>query len=1321
MKGTYKLWVYLLIILMSASFFACGAKANETYDVWLQRYEEKPIEIKNGVYTDYEWTSSDESIVTVENGKLIAQKTSKDGAVVVGKGKHGTITINVKRINDTVGKPYIQLQDSVAYVGFKVKLNPVILYNNVEVDVSGHNLVYNLNIDDTSIVEADGIEVKGLAEGKTNIAIETQYKGLTIKGTASLTVKPATYINVSKKSYSLVNTENEKVNSVQVEAEVCIDGQIVSSYDMNLEVVEGDQSIVLIEGRTITAQKEGSVTLRASLKQNAEISDNFVVKVNPPYEAETFEIADTTMGVVYESYSGNIGGRTEGVTRYVSGTHLLTPEGWSDIWPHRIVNTKIGGNLVDAYRKGYRFFSYDIYLSEPSRLLVGFTSGGITYDVPYDTYFYSSWVKILNEEGEVVNRVVEDRWLTVTYDLYAFILEYPSATLSFFYTAHNEGMEVFFSNICYRYDDSFITSESLNYQQEAGYVLAPNNEFHSYANSDNSIYEISKTPIDGVDGAYKLTGLSNNYAQNTMVAISSLGTTRGDALTRLSERGKFLVFDIYIEKATGIYFSILSKEVEFSATVGVTDFSKCDWISVIGDNKLQYALKQGQWQTISIDYESLILNSDMFSNNPIAIEFALMNQGDIAYINNVRYYEKGDFLPSEYNGIPPSGMKVLDDQKATLEDVLTGEFYGKVLYTDLGADQGSGLIFQEVQNGTQAGTFFAQGKKYIIFDFYLNNSVKSIEFVSSVERAGYSITNNSIVNVNESFVADGSLNVYDQEGKAVSVIQSGKWYKLGFYVEYMSSPEDVNVIFYVNPMSGGSASAYVGNLNLSEHPPYGNEAQSDFVNGWVNTSGDETSIIPVKSGEFAGAERYINWTQSDYSGVSFNAIKNGQFFANGYRYMNFDFYLTDDVSGITFFSWITSPTVKDTAFNQTIAINSNFAHNNRIFFFDENGESAHSLKANKWYTITVDMNYPSSPDWSFIYLRTTGYNGSTAYLKNFMGSNEMPYEWEEFQPITANALGFVGGTNTVVSDVTRDDEAVKKVESQDNGKIFFMDVINASGGKGEFFTSGYSFVIFEMYIESSSDFLFNTSTHNIWTNANGFDWRNIKAGESTQGNFLRTYNAEIVQEVLTKGKWYVVAMRVEGFSPEVSILSTGNSVYYMKNLQFANAFPTENLPEREAVGGLKSNSDNLGLEFMEEGAFANTVKVSSTGGDEWTNTFTFDKLYNSDGSQGEFFEGNYTKVCFEIYFDQGSTLSVKGNNAAIWWSSFGHSASENFGGFLAVEDEEGNAVLTLTSVSQHGSSQWYKFELTVGTDTDVSMGVGNGGSAYVRNVSFVRA
>lgn len=1310
-----------LAVTVGAVASACAADPEEHYDVWLQRYEEQEIQISDGAFSDYEWTSSDESAVTAENGKLIAHKTSKDPVTITGKGKKKTIIITVKKVNDTAGKPKILQNDFTAYVGIEKELSPKIMYNGKQADVTSLSLTYSVSAEDSALIKADGLKITGTAVGETTILLQTQYKGLTIKGEASVTVKPATYLEMKKREYNLIFTDNAKINSAVIEAEACVNGELLETPAISYRVIDGDETCFKIENGKAIALKEGSATVRAELTGagNAENAENasaeFVVNVLPPYKTEVFTIADVTQPITYAPYTGAVGGRSpedtlSGITYYYTEKFALSSEGWNDIWPRRILNGEIGGNLIESYRNGYRYFTFDIYLPAASELRLGFTHGGTDYAIPYDKFFYSSWIQILDENGKLFNRVKEQKWLTISIDLYAMILEYPSATLSIYYAPQIAEQNIYFSNICYRYDGTFMADKKLSYESKDGYIQADNAEFHSTSVSETPVYApAEEETIGGVTGSYKFTGRAGGYDKNTLAALSSLGTSRGDSLTRLAERGKYLTFDLYISRANSVRFSILSGEKKFLATVGVSDFSKCDWIDIVRGGKLQYTIESDSWQTVSINYEKACLYASQLANAPVSIELALAGNGDAAYINNVRYYKDGDFLPSAYENFPPSGIEAADEN-AELSNVVSGEYKGSTLYEN---KNGEGkVIFGEVQRGTTPGTFFSEQNKFITLSFCLTDGAKTLEISSLTQISGYTIHNASTVIVGEPYEKDGNLLIFDINGSEVNEIETGKWYILSFYVEYMALPASANVTFAVIGENGGAASAYLKDLSLTKQPVYGEELpEPEFMPGWINASGDESSVVLVrKEGEFKGAYRYFNLAQNDFSGVSFAAVKNGSFFEQSKKFLNFDFYLTSDVSEIALNSWITSPSVKDTSFAQRIKVGSVFSHTDRIYFFNAKGESVNRVRAGQWYTASMELNYPTSPDWRFVLFRTIGANGSAAYLKNCTSTMNLPHEWKDFEPIVADPLGFIAGSATI-TDATKDGVQVKKIEAKDGAGVYFKDVIDKDGNAGDFFASGYEFVTFDMYVESCSAFLFNTSKLNIWTNADGYEWKNNAGNEyGSQGYYLRSYTQDSRREPLKKGAWYTVSMRVYEWSVEASISASGGAAtYYLKNLRFGKSFPQEKLPD--AVEGLVQRSSDLTLAKVVSGDFENSVKITATGGGEWTNIIIFEGLYKVDG-ESEFSKGNYTKVCFEIYFETGSALAFGGKDGNCWWSSFGHAPNPSFSPWMEVKNASGESVTTVTI------GAWYTVEIKGGDETNTYFGIGNGGAAYVRNLHF---
>lgn len=315
-------------------------------------------------------------------------------------------------------------------------------------------------------------------------------------------------------------------------------------------------------------------------------------------------------------------------------------------------------------------------------------------------------------------------------------------------------------------------------------------------------------------------------------------------------------------------------------------------------------------------------------------------------------------------------------------------------------------------------------------------------------------------------------------------------------------------------------------------------------------------------------------------------------------------------------------------------------------------------------------------------------------------------------PITADPLGFVASGATL-SQVEKDGEQVIKVVSESGTSVGFKNVIE-NGVKGKFFDCGYTYVSFDMYVESCGTIQFYTSTLNIWTNPNiGYEWKNNNGNDyGKQGDYLRSYSRYgqgLIRKPLSKGAWYNVSMWVQGWSTQATINADGGetATYYLKNLHFDTTHPEEKAPD--SVGGLVTRASTVALQAVTDGDFANSVKITTNGGGEWSNTFTFAKLYVVNG-ESEYLKGNYTKICFEMYFEANTALVFGGKgNGGFWTNSNGFNGAS--GDFMVRKNMSDEVVSAFTM------NQWYKVELLVEDAFNTYFGIANG-AAYVRNIHF---
>ena len=373
-----------------------------------------------------------------------------------------------------------------------------------------------------------------------------------------------------------------------------------------------------------------------------------------------------------------------------------------------------------------------------------------------------------------------------------------------------------------------------------------------------------------------------------------------------------------------------------------------------------------------------------------------------------------------------------------------------------------------------------------------------------------------------------------------------------------------------------------------------------------------------------------------------------------------------------------------------------------------------------------DVKYVYAESENGEYAEMTDFAVGTYYVKAVVEESET-YEGAEseavsFQvnPFVADPLGFVAGNGTTVTTELKDEENVVKAVLGADSQIYFKDVIAENGEKGKFFLTelGYTHVTFEMYVESASAFLFNTSTQNIWTDGAGYDWSANEAGNETQGDFLRSYQDEL-RKPLNTGAWYTVCMRVENYSSAVSIQADrGAATIYLRNLAFTDGFPAEREKEQPDALGFKAVDASGGAqaEKVTEGDFAGTVKfTASAGGSEWDNAnrITFDGVYDGSAYQGIFFDENWNTIVFEVYFAGGYVIAPSCGGVSSWWSTHGHDPSDsNLWNNLTVTNESGASVKTLTS------GCWYTFSMKKGTAAEYCIGFAANSVAYFRNLHF---
>ena len=646
----------LVVSLIGCFFVACGEPADNDVklSVWLDRYEEKVIELDNGNASEYSWTSADESIVKVNKFTLVAQSEGK--TTVTGKKSGSNVTIDVT-VNDSGAVPRASLSDIVAYVGGQTEVSPKVTYNGAEVAA---NVEWSFEIKDQSIATIAGSAVTGVKIGTTEIIARGSYKGVGLEGRAGVEVKPYNFIEIAEadKNITLYNVKDSDLAYREINVTVVLKG--VKQDKPALEFVPETNGIVTFEGAKIKAASQGTTKVTVKV---GELADEITVTVLPNYVEETFSnTVSAALGTTYEAYTGEVGGRTEGLFRYV--TTDTTIEG-QNYWHQRIVNSKSYEKCIDLYKNnGYRYFAFDMYITKAANMLAPIGSSNDTFYAQNNEYFDVDGIKIISD-GKITNKLVSNKWITVVYDMRQRVVIDPTANADYYLALHETELTTYLSNIRYYLDDAFIPEEgAVSYEvvkkpgeggtQVKDYTQASNGEFALYRGADESLLTVETAEVGGVKNAVKLKGRSEDFENNAIVIASSTGRTRSDSIANIKEKGEYLTFDLYVKKADSVKFSIGYGKINQEVIIGKTDFERVSWLSLISGNKQLHALKTGEWVTVSVEYGQLLDSLNVNANSPLAILVGTVKADDEILVNNARYYENNSYIPAEFADKAPA-------------------------------------------------------------------------------------------------------------------------------------------------------------------------------------------------------------------------------------------------------------------------------------------------------------------------------------------------------------------------------------------------------------------------------------------------------------------------------------------------------------------------------------------------------------------------------------------------------------------------------------------------------------------------------------------
>lgn len=1011
--------------------------------LWLDRYEECALPVKDGVdLSTLTVTSDHEDLVRYENGTVIAtgkaEKTT-DVTLTVKQGKTSSI-LSVK-VRDSGAVPELQMPDPSVYVGVAIDLPVSVIYLDKEMPVDLSK--YEVEELGDGLVSYENGKIEGLSLGETELSVTLDYKGYECLEMFEVKVKPANILEFNVETLEIYQADS-KLAKAQLVPKVVKEGHVIENAAVTYEITEGAGNISVSESGAVQAVKSGTAKIKATYTQDSSVYGELPVIVHENHVKESFTpspVGGLDPADGKEKYTsltkedGEIGGVTSSdMWKLTFGYIENEDNNKTDMWSHRALVGEYGTNFVEAYRKGYRYFVYDLYYEDGEVITVGdkqyhkpFTQvyvgsggdashqGALCEFIQFDQYFHRGYMRVLQKNGdewEETGVLRKNQWVRIVYDMKYYAFNYPNAVVGFFFTSGQTGSKAYFDNVRYYLDGTFLPEETRTYEEKDGFVQATNEELHLYGVDSGTKYE-KAGEIDGVtdDGvhtnAYKYaTPNKADSWKNQLIVVPSDDSSIGVGMLSLTEHGNYLTFDFYAENAANL--SITLGHWLYSKTIRLTVGNKAGssletdkYIAVLKDGKRLYTLPQGEWVTVSLAFRDAYQPVSGWSRASIFV--GLTGANETAYIDNIRYYETNAYIPTEFDGERPvSDFFISGSDYETLsfaKKEADGEaFEGTVKYTSVltGAiletekRWSDGLQFSNIHDSSfhPAGDFYDKGYHYITFKMYVTGNFGAINVQAFCNdgkgAAQYYI---SILQNKKT-----SRNVYlmNEAGtEYVRYLEKDTWYTLTIPVEYAAKPTNWSSVYYrlLKGDGDGAAVAYVKDLKYHNTAPAEVPADpTDIYRPYIADTSEQSLTFIEEEGAYKNSFKLTHTANGNLKfATRQGAPTDTTILDENAEYVTMETYF-ENVMDLNFVSRLSSYTNGWCYAFDWLAFGKTNTTDGVIFYDMETGDVVTTPQNGTWYKTAFKIKRTSSgwegPDLYLDISKASGAESFSMYFKN---------------------------------------------------------------------------------------------------------------------------------------------------------------------------------------------------------------------------------------------------------------------------------------------------------------------------------------------------
>lgn len=266
----------------------------------LDLYDEIQLTLLETITGNVKWKSSDERVLTVENGKI---KTYKEGTATVtasynGKKQTQTFTV-LKGENDLV----LDFSDLPLTIGTEYAMNANLLYKGELAD--GAMFAYESG--DESIVKIANGKAKALKVGETTVSVKASWRGVSpvAEKTVTCTVLANGGIVTDKHKYNLYvfdEIHGQKFSTeCAIQAKAYVNGLEVDDADIVWSIA--DESIATVSPNGIVKALKTGITYVKGIWQSQEYGEYKTVNIPVEVKIPVLQTKDDVVVDLNKKYS----------------------------------------------------------------------------------------------------------------------------------------------------------------------------------------------------------------------------------------------------------------------------------------------------------------------------------------------------------------------------------------------------------------------------------------------------------------------------------------------------------------------------------------------------------------------------------------------------------------------------------------------------------------------------------------------------------------------------------------------------------------------------------------------------------------------------------------------------------------------------------------------------------------------------------------------------------------------------------------------------------------------------------------------------------